>query len=56
VFLFGFAKSDRENIEPDELTTVREIARDLLAANNEGLARAIAEGELQELSYDDEEA
>ena len=55
VFLFGFAKSDREDIEPDELMTVREIARDLLAANNEELARAIAEGELQELCYDDEE-
>jgi hypothetical protein len=55
VFLFGFAKSERENIEPDELLTAREIARDLLAANDEKLALAIAEGELQELFYDHEE-
>jgi hypothetical protein len=26
VFLYGFAKRERENIDPDELATLREIA------------------------------
>ena len=56
VFLFGFAKNERENLEPHELASAREIATDLLAANDERLAQAIAEGELQELSRDDEKA
>ena len=54
VFLFGFAKSDLENIDRDDLLTAREIAADWLAADDERLARAIAEGELQELSDDHE--
>jgi hypothetical protein len=56
VFLFGFAKSDLENIGPDEVTTAREIAVDLLAADEKGLARAIARGELEEFFHDDQKA
>jgi hypothetical protein len=56
VFLFGFAKNERENIDRDELMTAREIAADWLAADDERLAQAIAVGELKELSHDDEEA
>jgi hypothetical protein len=56
VFLFGFAKNDRENIDSDELATAREVAIDWLAAEDERLKRAIAEGEIQELYHDDEKA
>ena len=33
IFLFGFAKSERENIGPDEQLSFREIAVDWLAAD-----------------------
>jgi hypothetical protein len=38
-FVYGFAKSERENIEPDELADLRAIAADLLAANDAGRAQ-----------------
>jgi hypothetical protein len=56
VFLFGFAKSDQENIDQDDLLTTREVAADWLAVDDESLAQAIAAGELKELSHDHEEA
>jgi hypothetical protein len=57
VFLFGFAKHERENIGPDELLTLREIGASWLTANALRTAHAIAEGVLQELwSGEDEDA
>jgi hypothetical protein len=55
VFLFGFAKNERDNVDDNELTTLREIAKVWFAADVRGLARAIAEGLIQEVRYDDEE-
>ncbi len=52
VFLYGFTKSERDNIEDDELATLREIAASWLEADDERLERAIEEGFLQEVSYD----
>ena len=54
VFLSGFAKSERENIEPDELRDLRLVARDWLDATPEGLAAALADGAIQEVRYDEE--
>ena len=56
VFLYGFAKSERENIDSDELLTAREVGADWLAADDGRLRRAILDGELQELSHGDEKA
>ena len=56
VFLYGFAKSERESIDSDELSTAREVGADWLAADEGGLRRAILDGELQELSHGNEEA
>ena len=53
VFLYGFAKSERDNVEDDELATLREIAAGWLEADDERLERAIEEGILQEVSYDE---
>ncbi len=53
VFLYGFAKNERENIEDEELETLREIAAAWLEAGTEHLEHAIREGLLQEVSYDD---
>ena len=52
VFLFGFAKNERDNIEPDELETLREIGAAWIESNKEHLENAIKEGILAEVSYD----
>jgi hypothetical protein len=49
VFLYGFAKSERENIEDNELRTLREIGAMWLAADAQRIARAIKENALQEV-------
>lgn len=54
VFLYGFAKNERGNIDPDELLTLRDIGQAWLAADADGLDRALADGLLQEVIYDDE--
>ena len=54
VFLYGFAKNERENIEPNELLTFRSIAADLLAADSARIAEAIENGVLQEIDHDQE--
>jgi hypothetical protein len=56
VFLYGFAKSERENIEDDELKTLREIGAAWLAADAQRIARAIKENALQEVHDDDKDA
>jgi hypothetical protein len=55
VFLYGFAKSERDNVDDDELETARDVARGWLEANENQLARAIGEGLIQEVDYDDSE-
>lgn len=49
VFLYGFAKNERENIEPDELATLKDIAAAWMAAGEAEIDRAIAAGVLQEI-------
>jgi hypothetical protein len=49
VFLFGFAKNERENIDDDELATLRDIAKGMVRGGREGyrtssLRRIIAGG------------
>jgi hypothetical protein len=56
VFLYGFAKRERENIDPDELLTLREIGAAWLAADARRIAQALEEEVLQELTDDEEEA
>ena len=52
VFIYGFAKSARENIGADELETARDIAKAWLEADANRLARAIADGLIQ-VTYED---
>lgn len=56
IFLYGFAKRERENIGEDELLTLREIGEVWLAADAGRIARAIQEGILQEVTDDEEDA
>lgn len=54
VFLYGFAKNERDNIADDELETLREIGGPLLDASDDELEHMIADDRLMELPYDDE--
>ena len=53
VFVYGFAKSDRENIDDQELAVVREVSDSWLAADAKMIGRALAEGLLIEVQNDD---
>jgi len=54
VFLYAFAKHERENIDRDELLTFRKIGADLIAADNAKIAIALKEGVLQEIDHDEQ--
>lgn len=49
VFIFGFAKSTRENITARELESFKRIAVLWLSADDRGIERALKEGELIEV-------
>jgi len=55
VFLYGFAKSEQDNISFDELTSLREIAAAWLGANTDRIAAAIEANELQEVGHGEAE-
>jgi hypothetical protein len=50
VFLYGFAKNERDNLGDEELATLREIAAAWFEANDERLEHAIQKGILQEVT------
>ena len=54
VFLVGFAKNERENIENDELLSLREIAQNWLAADAPRIQAELELGNLQEIDHDEE--
>jgi hypothetical protein len=54
VFLYAFGKNESENIDPDELLTLREIGAGWLAADAHQIARPLDEGILREVIYGDE--
>jgi hypothetical protein len=54
IFAFGFAKSDRANITPDELKVWRQIANQLLTAPA-SVRAAVEEGKLIEVLCDENE-
>lgn len=49
VFLYGFAKNEQENVGPDELASLHEIAAAWLDADAKRIAAAIEAKELQEV-------
>jgi hypothetical protein len=52
-FLAGYSKTEREDLDPDELEALRLIGRTLLSLTDEGLARAIESGEIEEMAHDE---
>lgn len=51
-FLYGFEKSERDNISAKELEAFKTVGSVLLGLSSDGLKRAVAHGELKEM--DDE--
>ena len=50
VFLYGFAKRERENIDPDELLTLREIGSAWLGADAARIVQALNDEALYEVA------
>ena len=51
VFLYGFAKSERDNIRPDQLAAWHARAQDVLAARDDVIDRAVANDHLREVHH-----
>jgi len=53
IFLYGFAKNERDNIDADDLEILKKLARQFLLMSAAAIQRAIEEGELIEVKHDD---
>ena len=53
VFVYGFAKNERDNIEKDELAALRKLAVELLAYDEKTIAQVISSGVLIEVTCDE---
>ena len=54
IFVHGFAKNEKDNIEQQELVALKSLATELLAYDDEKLLRAVAAGVLVEIKSDEE--
>jgi hypothetical protein len=55
VFVYGFAKNERENIQPDELEFWRSVAKAFIGLNESQLKTLLDEGEIHEVKYEENE-
>jgi len=55
VFLLGFAKNEQDNIERDELQSMRKFGEKLLAASSATVDESLENGSLKEVEYGKEE-
>ena len=53
IFLYGFAKNERDNVDNDDLEDLKNTAAIFLAIGNDDLARAVDAGQLKEIVFDD---
>jgi hypothetical protein len=53
IFVHGFAKNERANIEKDELGALKKLASELLAYNDKTIALVVASGALVEVTCDE---
>jgi hypothetical protein len=54
IFLFGFAKNERDNIDDKQLMTLREIVASWFAADDRKIAQALKDGLLIEVKHGQE--
>jgi len=55
VFLYGFAKNERENVRPDELRSFADTGAVWLAASEAKILRGLESGELEKIEYGSKE-
>jgi hypothetical protein len=55
VFMFGFAKSERDNIDDEEVKLMKNLAAVFLAMDEQMVKRAIAAGDLVEIQHGKQE-
>ena len=55
IFVYGFAKSARATIRPDELSGCRRLAVEMLRYDDAALARALASSALKEVGSDEQD-
>ncbi|MEQ1775142.1 MAG: type II toxin-antitoxin system RelE/ParE family toxin [Burkholderiales bacterium] len=51
VFMFGFAKNERDNIDDDELKLIKRLAATFLNLSESDVRKALAAGELLEIKH-----
>jgi hypothetical protein len=51
VFMFGFAKNERDNIDDDELKLIKRLAATLLSLSEGDVLNALVNGELLEVKH-----
>ena len=56
IFAFGFAKSRKDDLEPDELEAYRELAKVYLTLGESAIDRHVEDGSLAEVSNDEKGA
>jgi len=56
IFMYGFAKKERDNLNDDELSDLKRIAQAYLAMSEGAIARALYSGDLQEITYGETQA
>jgi hypothetical protein len=52
-FVHGFAKNEKDNINHDELAALKKLASELLALDDEAVARVLVSGTLTEVTCDE---
>ena len=55
MFLYGFAKSERDNIGARELDDLKKLARSYLSYSDAQIATALEQAELKEVVCDEQE-
>lgn len=55
IFVFGFEKSDRDNLKTDELRAYKKLAKHYLEFDDEGIKTALKAKALHEVRCDDED-
>jgi hypothetical protein len=53
IFVHGFAKNEKDNIEQDELAALKKLANELLGYDDKTIARVIVSGVLVEVTCDE---
>jgi hypothetical protein len=53
IFVYGFEKSDRDNIDDNELLDFKKLAQDYLNASDNIIAQFVKDGRLVEVENDD---